>query len=100
MLIDYILEHNEEIIDIFEKHGASNVKIIGSVRRREERDNSDIDFVANLKRIENGETDLQAYMDLINELKTYFNRKIDLADYEQINKQYWTALSNGISLTR
>lgn len=100
MLLDYIMENRNEIMSIFEEHGATNVKIIGSVSKREESDNSDIDFVADLKKDENGVIDLQAHTDLINELKRYFNRKIDLATHQQINYQYPIALKNGIPLSR
>lgn len=100
MLLDYIMQNRNEVINIFEEHGATNVKIIGSVSIREETVDSDIDFVADLKKDENGVIDLQAHTDLIKELKIYFNRKIDLATHEQINCQYPIALSNGISLSR
>ncbi|REB74252.1 hypothetical protein CP883_09720 [Cutibacterium acnes] len=99
MLLDFIIENRQEILDIFEKYGASNVKIIGSVSRREETSDSDIDFVANLKKDGNNNLDLQAHTDLIIELKRYFNgRKIELASHEQIECQYPNALSRGISL--
>lgn len=99
MLLDFIIENRKEILDIFERHGASNVKIIGSVSRREETSSSDIDFVANLKKDSNNIMDLQAHTDLIIELKKYFDgRKIDLASHEQIESQYPNALSKGISL--
>ncbi|WP_404459772.1 hypothetical protein [Sutcliffiella horikoshii] len=42
MLLDQILLNKEEILDIFEKYGASNVKIIGSVSKKKETENSDI----------------------------------------------------------
>lgn len=101
MLLDRIMENKKEILDIFEKYGATNVKIIGSVSRREETINSDIDFVADLKKNDNNITDLQAYTDLIKELKRYFNnREIHLASHEQIKCQYPNALSKGISLSK
>ncbi|EOR21349.1 DNA polymerase beta domain-containing protein [Niallia nealsonii AAU1] len=99
MLLDYIMDNRKEILDIFKKHGASNVVIIGSVSRREETSESDIDFVANLKKDGKNNPDLQAHTDLIIELKKYFNgRKIELASHEQIECQYPNALSRGISL--
>jgi uncharacterized protein len=100
MLLDFILNNKDEIIDIFERYGASNIKIIGSVSRREERGESDIDFVADLKENSDGSHDLQALADLIKELRNYFKRKIDLATHEQINCQYPNALNNGIALSR
>ncbi|MEH7749063.1 nucleotidyltransferase domain-containing protein [Neobacillus drentensis] len=102
MLLDYILENKNEILDIFDKYGSSNVVIIGSVSRRDEIDGSDIDFVADLKKNENipEELDVQAYTDLVKELSRYFNRKVELASYEQIRKGFPVALSYGIYLER
>lgn len=100
MLLDIIIENKNEILDIFEKYGALNVKIIGSVSRREENDDSDIDFVADLKDDNNGHTDLQAHADLLKELRIYFNRRIELATYQQIQSQYPKALREGVPLSR
>ena len=38
-------EKRAEILNIAEKHGASNVRIFGSVARAEETETSDIDFL-------------------------------------------------------
>ena len=94
-LLDRILDNKSEIIKIFSKYGAVNIVIIGSVNRRQEGEHSDIDFVAELKKLNNGQTDLTAFVALKNELKEYFNRKIDLADHAQIEIQYPDALRNG-----
>lgn len=94
-LLDRILDNKSEIIEIFSKYGADNIVIIGSVNQRREGEQSDIDFVADLKKRNNGQVDLDAYVALKNELKEYFNRKIDLADHAQIEKQFPNALRNG-----
>lgn len=99
MLLDYIMENKAEILSIFEKYGTTNVMILGSVSRREETAVSDIDFVAELKILDNGLTDLQALSELIGELKRYFNREIDLAPYEQLEGQYPVAISRAIPLS-
>ncbi|MED3727090.1 nucleotidyltransferase domain-containing protein [Priestia filamentosa] len=99
ILLDEIFKNKDEILDIFEKYGAENVKLIGSVSRREEKTNSDIDFVAKLKC--NGIlTDLQAHTDLIKELSLFFDRKVEVAPYEQIQEQYPRALKLGVELKR
>ena len=98
MLIEYIMRNKTEILSIFEKHGAFNVKLIGSVARKQETENSDIDFVAELKRNHVNHIDLQAHSDLIQELQNYFDRKIDLADYDQIQVYYPNALTQGVLL--
>lgn len=96
MLLDDIIKNKNGILSIFEKFGATNVKIIGSVSRGEENDNSNIDFVVDLSRLPN----LEAYVELKKELERYCNRKIDLAPIEQIQKQYPIALSRGVILSR
>ena len=80
---------------MFSKYGAGNIVIIGAVNQRQEGEHSDIDFVADLKKRNNGQLDLDAYVALNKELKEYFNRKIDLADHAQIEIQYPDALRNG-----
>lgn len=97
-LLDWIMDNKSEINEIFSKYNASNIVLIGSVSRRAENEQSDIDFVANLKKGDNDQIDLGAYSALKNELQKYFNRKIDLADHTQIEEQYPNALRNGIRI--
>jgi uncharacterized protein len=42
---DLLSSHQSQIILIAEKHGASNVRIFGSVARGEANEDSDIDFL-------------------------------------------------------
>ena len=101
MLLDSILLNKDDIINIFKRHGASNITIVGSVARRQEHDASDIDFVADLKRYKDGTIDLQAHTDLVRELATYFERKIHLTSYEQIlSFPPSDALKEGVVLDR
>lgn len=98
MLLDFILKHKDEILDIFEKHHCEDVILIGSVSKRKEHEKSDIDFVANfdVSTIEK----MQMNTDLRAELKRYFEREIDLATHDQIKFQYPKALSEGVRLSR
>ena len=98
MLLDFILEHKDEILSIFEKYNCEDVVLIGSVSKRKEHDKSDIDFVANfdISTVEK----MQMNVDLRKELKSYFNREIDLATHNQILGQYPKALSEGVRLKR
>lgn len=98
MLLDFILEHKDEILSIFEKYNCDDIVLIGSVSKRKEQDKSDIDFVANfdISTVEK----MQLNMDLRKELKSYFKREIDLATHDQILGQYPKALSEGIRLKR
>lgn len=93
MLLDEIMEKKNEILSIFEKHGSTDVILIGSVSRGEEREDSDIDFVANFP-------DLIAHAQLVKELKCYFGREIHLACHQQIKLQFAFELSKGIQLNR
>ncbi|MDM5333984.1 hypothetical protein QUF56_12175 [Ureibacillus composti] len=99
MLLDEINERKNEILDFFEKHGATNILLMGSVSRREEHEESDVDFVADLKM--NGDwPDLQAHSDLVKELENYFNRKVEIAPHEQIKENYPQAYQNAIRLNQ
>jgi uncharacterized protein len=42
---DILSSHQAQILLIAEKHGASNVRVFGSVARGEANENSDIDFL-------------------------------------------------------
>ncbi|MEO1393152.1 MAG: nucleotidyltransferase family protein [Cyanobacteria bacterium J06634_5] len=44
-LLDTLLENREKILEIAAQHGAFNVRVFGSVVRREETLESDIDFL-------------------------------------------------------
>ena len=44
-IADLLADKREEILKIAEKHGASNVRVFGSVARGEAREDSDVDFL-------------------------------------------------------
>ena len=46
--LDVLLERKEEIKAVLEKYGASNLSVYGSVARREDTENSDINFLVDL----------------------------------------------------
>ncbi len=68
-------EEREKILEIASKHGALNVRIFGSVARREADENSDLDLLVDL-----GEN-LGSWfpMGLINELENSLGVKVDIA---------------------
>ena len=70
-----IEEKREKILAIASKHGASNVRIIGSVARREADSDSDLDLLVEL---EMG-TSLLDHAALIQELETLLGCKVDVA---------------------
>ena len=50
MLLETLrLTERDAIIKLARRHGASNVRVFGSVARREERPNSDVDFLVDLE---------------------------------------------------
>ncbi|WP_308638971.1 nucleotidyltransferase domain-containing protein [Paenibacillus silvisoli] len=105
MLLDYIIVNKGFILDIFDKHGASDILIIGSVSRREETEDSDIDFVVDMKTSYNTLldlelTDVQAVSDLVKELQLYFKRNVEVALYSQIGDGYKEAKKIGYKLGR
>lgn len=69
-----ILEKREEILNAAARHGASNVRIFGSVARAEDRPDSDVDFLVTLER---GRT-LFDHAALILELERLLGRKVDV----------------------
>ena len=77
MTIYELLEaKREEILSIAAKHGASNVRIFGSVARGEAREDSDVDFLVNLE----PRTSLLEHIALIQDLSDLLGRKVDVAN--------------------
>ena len=72
---DLIEKKREEILNIAAKHGAHNVRIIGSVARYEDDPNSDIDMLVEL---EPGRT-LLDHSAMILELEELLDIKVDIA---------------------
>ncbi len=44
-LFELVTKKAPEIISVAEKHGAINVRLFGSVARKEDREDSDVDFL-------------------------------------------------------
>ena len=72
---ELIKEKREEILRIAASHGASNVRIFGSVARGEADDLSDVDFLVEM---ENGRT-LLDMGGLLVDLQDLLGRKVDIA---------------------
>lgn len=62
-------------------HGASNIRVFGSVARGEERENSDIDFLVDMK---SGST-LFDVGDLYAELQDLLHRPVEVMTLEEIS---------------
>jgi uncharacterized protein len=76
MIADELREKREEILEIAARRGARNVRIIGSVARGEEDEQSDIDLLVTF----DPGTSLLQYVALIRELREFLGRRVDVAD--------------------
>jgi uncharacterized protein len=72
---DTVRGNRETIIRLAEKHGATRVRLIGSVARGEARPDSDVDFLVTWGQ----ETSLVDHAALMLELESLLGRKIDIA---------------------
>lgn len=75
-------DKREEILAIAADHGASNVRIFGSVARGEARPDSDVDFLVSLEKGRN----LLDRIGLIQDLEDLLNRKVDVAEPENLHR--------------
>ena len=75
MRIDALLKvHRDEILAIAERHGASNVRVFGSVARGEAGPDSDVDILVDLER---GRS-LLDHAQLQIDLEALLGRKVDV----------------------
>jgi predicted nucleotidyltransferase len=79
---DLLADKREDILRIAEKHGASNVRVYGSVARGEATPESDVDLLVDwdLKRISSWGG---AGLDL--ELEELLGRKVDIASEDELH---------------
>jgi uncharacterized protein len=73
-LRDELRRQRDAVLAIAAKHGASNLRVFGSVVRGEERPDSDIDLLVDLAE-DRGFSD---YLALVEELEGLFARHVDL----------------------
>ncbi len=74
--IDLLRSKREEIIAIATKYGASNIRVFGSVARKEATNTSDIDLLIDLE----PERSLFSLIALKQELEQVLNCQVDLAE--------------------
>lgn len=48
-LLDLLAQHRQQIISIVDECGGTNIRVYGSVARREEADDSDVDLLIDIK---------------------------------------------------
>ena len=68
-------ENRQSVLSLATKHGASNVRVFGSVVRGEATENSDIDFLVDY---DITKTTPWFPVGLIHELEELLNRKVDV----------------------
>lgn len=73
-LLDTLLAKRADVLRAASRHGASNVRLFGSVARRSETASSDVDILIDLAR-DRGFSDFLA---LAEELEELIGRKVDL----------------------
>lgn len=73
-IVELLKTRRDEILAIAERHGASNVRIFGSVARGEAGPDSDVDFLVDL---ESGRS-LLDLAKLLVDLEHLLNRRVDV----------------------
>lgn len=73
-VFDEIQKQRKLIAEIAARHGASNLRLFGSVARREERPDSDIDLLVAL----DDARGFKDYLALAEELESLLGRPVDL----------------------
>lgn len=73
-LRDEIHRQRDVVLRIARQHGASNVRLFGSVARGEERPDSDVDLLIDF----DGERGFGDYLELAEELEALLHRRVDL----------------------
>ena len=83
MLLDEIQANKESIKALCQQFGASHVRVFGSVARREETPESDIDILVDFPR---GYDIFKQRLPLTESLQQLLQRKIDLIPEHELNK--------------
>ena len=80
--IDLLRSKREEIIAVAAKHGASNIRVFGSVARGEATNTSDLDLLIDLE----PERSLFSLIALKQELEEILNRQVDLVEPHSLHQ--------------
>lgn len=83
MLLDELHQHKPAIAALASQYGAKRVRVFGSVARREERADSDVDFLVKLPR---GYDMFSQRVPLTNRLSELLGRKVDLVPEHELNR--------------
>jgi hypothetical protein len=83
MLMDELQQKKHLIEALASQFGASHVRVFGSVARREERPDSDVDFLVDLPR---GYDLFAQRLPLTEELEKLLHRKVELIPEHELNR--------------
>ncbi|OZH52541.1 DNA polymerase subunit beta [Hydrocoleum sp. CS-953] len=81
---EILQQKREEILNLAAQHGASNIRIFGSVARNEEREDSDIDFLVDME----SDRSLLDRIGLIQDLEDLLGRKVDVATVKGLRESF------------
>jgi hypothetical protein len=82
MTLDDLRARRDEIVRLAEQHGASNVRVFGSVARGEARPDSDVDILVNF----HDDASLYDVSGLRLALKELLNAEVDLVEEDTLKK--------------
>ena len=83
MLLDDLIRNKDEINSLVNKYGGRRIRVFGSVSRREDTLESDVDFLVDLPR---GYDLFNQRLALMYRLKKLLNREVDLIPEHELNK--------------
>lgn len=94
-VLDQIVGHRQEIVDLVTARGASNPRIFGSIARGEADDGSDVDILVDFDTSHG----LWPLIELADELEALLGRPVDIAPQELLKPDVArTALAEAIPL--
>ena len=83
MLLDNLHKNKDEINSLVKKYGGRRIRVFGSVSRREDTPDSDVDFLVDLPR---GYDLFTQRLALMYRLKKLLNREVDIVPEHELNK--------------
>lgn len=95
---DVLLARRHELLDIAMRHGAGNLRVIGSVARGEADEHSDVDLLLDV----NAEVRGFAYFGMLEDLRRDFesvlHRDVDVVDAAALDSMREQVLSEAVPL--
>jgi len=83
MLLDQLHRQRKQIAALGEQYGARRIRVFGSVARREELPDSDVDFLVDFER---GYDLFRQRLPLTRQLSLLLERRVDLVPEHELNE--------------